>query len=101
MSEASDKTEFDQRPKNAARCLSGNQPVLTKLRKNRTLRCAAVLLSGMLLVGFERVPILREIGSFLVSEDPLQAAAAIIPLGGEGKPPLREIEAARLYRAGW
>jgi len=39
------------------------------------------------------------VGSFLVVEDRLRPAAAIVALGGV--PPFREMEAARLYRAGW
>ena len=38
-------------------------------------------------------------GSFLVVEDRLRPAAAIVALGGD--PPFREMEAVRLYRAGW
>ena len=38
-------------------------------------------------------------GSFLVVEDPLRPAGAIVALGGD--PPFREMEAAKLYRAGW
>ena len=75
--------------------------MLTDSLKRRTLTCAAILAAATLLAGFSRVSILREIASFLIVEDSLQPAAAILPLGGEGKPPFREIEAARLYRAGW
>ena len=71
------------------------------VRRHRALTCAAILMAATLLGGFGHIPILREIASFLLVEDSLQAAVAIIPLGGEGKPPLRLIEAARLYRAGW
>ena len=42
---------------------------------------------------------LGAIASFLLVEDPLEPAAAIVPLGGQI--PFREIEAARLYYAGW
>jgi uncharacterized SAM-binding protein YcdF (DUF218 family) len=73
----------------------------TPLRRSPVLRCTAVLLAGFLLAGFAYVPIVQEIASFLIVEDSLAPAAAIISLGGEGKPPFREIEAARLYRAGW
>jgi len=73
--------------------------MLNKLRNSRRLQCVAVLLAGMLLVGFAHVPILREIASFLIIEDSLEPAAAIVALGGE--PPFREMEAAKLYRAGW
>ena len=55
----------------------------------------------MFAASFDPDPILRALGSFLVVEDRLHPAAAIIPLAGEGEPPLRELEAARLYRAGW
>jgi len=72
--------------------------MLTKLRNSRRLQFVAVLLAGMLLVGFAHVPILREMASFLIIEDSLEPAAAIVALGGV--PPFREIEAARLYRAG-
>ncbi len=73
--------------------------MLTKFRNSRRVRCVAVLLAGMLLVGIAHVPILREIASFLITEDSLQPAAAIVALGGD--PPFRELEAAKLYRAGW
>ena len=73
--------------------------MLTKFRNSRRLQCVAVLLAGMLLVGFAHVPILREIASFLIIEDSLQPAAAIVALGGD--PPFREMEAAKLYHAGW
>ena len=73
--------------------------MLNKLRNSRRLQCVAMLLAGMLLVGFAHVPILREIASFLIIEDSLEPAAAIVALGGD--PPFREMEAAKLYRAGW
>ena len=73
--------------------------MLTKLRNSRCLQCVAVLLAGLLLVGFAHAPILREIASFLITEDTLEPAAAIVALGGD--PPFREMEAVRLYRAGW
>jgi uncharacterized SAM-binding protein YcdF (DUF218 family) len=53
----------------------------------------------VLSVGFAHVPILREIASLLIVQDELQPAAAIVALGGQA--PFREIEAARLYHAGW
>ena len=56
------------------------------------------MLAATLLVGFTHVPILREIASFLIVEDTLQPAAAIVALGGQT--PFREMEAARFYRAG-
>lgn len=62
-------------------------------------RYGAVLLVVVLLAGFAHVPILREIASVLIVEDPLQKAGAIVALGGQT--PFREIEAAELYREGW
>jgi uncharacterized SAM-binding protein YcdF (DUF218 family) len=53
----------------------------------------------MLLVVFAYVPILRALGSFLIIEDRLQPAAAIVVLGGQT--PFRETEAARLFAQGW
>jgi len=98
MSEVSDETEFNQRHRSVTRCFSGKQPILTKLRNSRSLRCAAVLLAGFLVAGFAYVPILREIASFLIVEDSVQPARAIVALAGQT--PFRELEAARLYRAG-
>ena len=72
---------------------------LPLLRRSRVLRCGAIVLAGVLSVGFFHAPILREIGSFLIVEDSLQPAAAIVALGGQT--PFREIEAAKLYHAGW
>jgi uncharacterized SAM-binding protein YcdF (DUF218 family) len=69
------------------------------LRPSRGLRCGAVLLAGVLSVGFFHVSILRQIGSFLIVEDSLEPAAAIIVLNGGMAS--REIEAARIYNAGW
>ena len=73
--------------------------MLTKFRNSRALQCGALLLAGMLLAGAAHVPILREIASFLIVEDSLRPSAAIVSLGGQT--PFREMEAARLYRAGW
>ena len=56
-------------------------------------------MAATLLGGFGHVPILREIASFLIIEDSLQPAAAIVALGGQT--PFRGIEAAKLYRAGF
>ena len=54
---------------------------------------------SIVLVGIAHVPILREVASFLIIEDSLAPAAAIVALGGD--PPFREIEAAKLYHEGW
>jgi len=71
----------------------------TEFRRSRKLWCGGVLLAGIVLVGIAHGPILGEIASFLIVEDALAPAAAIVALGGV--PPFREMEAARLYRAGW
>ena len=67
--------------------------------KGRKVRWAGALLAGVALVAFAHAAILREIGAFLIFEDSLRPAAAIIALGGG--PPFREMEAARLYGDGW
>ena len=58
-----------------------------------------LVLSGSVATFFLREPILRRIGAQLVREDSLQRADAIVVLAGAT--PLREIEAADLYRAGY
>lgn len=68
-------------------------------RKRRVLWFGAALLVGIVLVGFAYAPLFRGIASFLIVEDPLEHAAAIVSLGGQL--PFREMEAAKLYRAGW
>ena len=72
--------------------------MLTKLQTNRSFQCVAVLVSGLLLAGFASGPMLRGIAAFLIVEDSLDRAAAIVALVGET--PFREIEAAKLYRDG-
>lgn len=72
--------------------------MLIKLPSGRLLQYLVVLVTGLLLAGFWRGPILREIAAFLIVEDPLGRAAAIVPL--QGQTPFREMEAAKLYRAG-
>ena len=74
---------------------SGN----TLRRRSGVLCCTAILLAGVLLMGAAHAPILREIASFLIVEDSLRPAAAIVALGGGT--PFRETEAATLYRARW
>ena len=68
-------------------------------RSRKLLWLGAVLLAAIVLAGFAHVPILREVASFLITEDSLEPAAAIVVFGGHL--PFREMEAARLYRAGW
>lgn len=71
----------------------------TESRSKRVLRYCAVLTGVVILVGLASAPLLRLMGSFLVVEDPLRPAAAIVVLGGQS--PFREIEAARLFAQGW
>src|SRR5205823_6205360 len=68
-------------------------------KRTHKLTFVAALLVGIPLAAFGHAPILRGLASFLIAEDSLQPAAAIVPLGGQT--PFREIEAARLYHAGW
>lgn len=65
----------------------------------RKLWFGAALLFGIVLVRLVALPLFRGIGSFLIVEDRLAPAAAIIALGGHL--PFREMEAAKLYRDGW
>src|ERR1044071_3675832 len=75
-------------------------PVTTNapLFKRRLLLWAAIAAAFIALVSVAHIPVLREVGSFLIVEDSLQTAAAIVALGGQT--PFREMEAANLYRAG-
>jgi uncharacterized SAM-binding protein YcdF (DUF218 family) len=72
--------------------------VLAKYKGRRLFQCVAVVVVGFLLAGLASAPILRGIADFLIVEDPLEHAAAIVPLAGQT--PFREMEAAKLYRAG-
>lgn len=72
--------------------------MLTKLPASLSLQCLGVLLVGILLAGLATAPILRGIADFLIVEDSLEHAAAIVALAGQV--PFREIEAAKLYHAG-
>jgi uncharacterized SAM-binding protein YcdF (DUF218 family) len=67
--------------------------------KDRMLRCATIVMAATLLAGFGHVPLFREIAYFLIVEHTLRPASAIIALAGQT--PFREMEAARLYRAGF
>jgi len=68
-------------------------------RRSGALRGSAILLAGVLLIAAAHAPLLRGIASFLIIEDLLRPAVAIVALGGQA--PFREVEAAKLYRAGW
>jgi uncharacterized SAM-binding protein YcdF (DUF218 family) len=67
--------------------------------QRRVLWLGAGLLATIVLVGAAHASILREIASFLIVEDSLRPAVAIVALGGQT--PFREMEAARLYRSGF
>ncbi len=68
-------------------------------RKRWVLWWGVGLPALVILIFLAREPLLRGIGSFLIVQDPLEPAVAIVSMGG--KTPFREMEAARLYRAGW
>jgi hypothetical protein len=48
------------------------------LLSRKLLWLGAVLLAATVLAGFAHVPILREVASFLITEDSLEPAAAIV-----------------------
>jgi uncharacterized SAM-binding protein YcdF (DUF218 family) len=60
---------------------------------------AAGGLAAIGLVWVAHAPVLRSVATVLIVEDALEAAAAIVALGGQT--PFRPMEAAALYRAGW
>lgn len=68
------------------------------LKKSWKFKFGAVLLAGLLLAALASVLLLQQIGAFLIVEDSLRPATAIVALAGHT--PFRELEAARLYRAG-
>lgn len=67
------------------------------IRRLAIFGMAVLLLVGT--VSALRAPMLDLLGAFLVIETPLEAAAAIVVLGGGL--PFREIEAARIFQAAW
>jgi hypothetical protein len=75
---------------------SENSSETTTLRHRRS-RGIALGLAGIVLLG--AVVFLVCIGRWLVVEDPLEKAQAIVVLSG--RMPLRAMEAAKLYRAGY
>jgi uncharacterized SAM-binding protein YcdF (DUF218 family) len=66
-----------------------------KVRRSRLL----ALLAGLVLLLVVALWAARDVGSWLVAEDPLVPSDAIFVL--EGKTPHRELEAAALFRDGW
>ena len=73
-----------------------SNPAVPPSKKHRTGRIALGLLGAILLGA---AIFLLGIGRWLVVEDPLEEARAIAVLSG--RMPLRAVEAARLYRAGY
>ena len=63
--------------------------------KHRRFAVVAVAAAAVALAAFA----LMEAGAWLVLEDPLQPADAIVVLGGGA--PFRAMEAAKLYNQGW
>ena len=57
------------------------------------------MLVGVVVFFLAHAPTLHGIASFLIIEDSLEPAAAIVVLGGQT--PFRETEAARLFAQGW
>jgi len=43
----------------------------------------------------------RSAGAWLMIEDPFEPVQAVVALAGQSSPPLRTIEAAAIYKAGW
>ena len=66
-------------------------------RKKKSAALVAIVAIAALVVF--HAPILRAVAAFLIVEDPLRKAAAIVALGGQT--PFRQIEAAKLYHGGW
>lgn len=60
---------------------------------------AIAFLVSIVLIGVSYRPALRKVASFLIVEDPLEPASAIVVLGGQV--PFRAMEAAQLYQARW
>jgi len=73
--------------------------ILQRIPRSRAIIALAVLLALVGTVHAARHAILRGLGAFLVTEDALVHADAIVVLGGASLE--RGAEAARLYRAGW
>ena len=81
--------------------LISNSPSLSMRisRHRRAVTLIAIFVSAALVTGFGYVPFMQSFASFLIVEDALQPAAAIVALSGQT--PFREMEAAKLYHAGW
>ncbi len=67
--------------------------------RSRAVRLLGGVLVLMALVWLFRFPLLRGLGSFLITEDPPCRVDAVYVLGGASQ--LRGEEAANVYRSGW
>jgi uncharacterized SAM-binding protein YcdF (DUF218 family) len=76
---------------------SGLETPITSHRKKRHVW--PLLLGALAILLVAGVVVFRSIGYWLIVEDPLQSADAIVVLSGGL--PFRAVEAARLYRAGY
>ena len=71
-----------------------------KRSRSRTFLYLGLGIMGFMVSAYLAHPIiLRSVGEYLVVEDTLQTAEAIVVLNGSA--PLRVLEAARLYKEGW
>ncbi len=69
-------------------------------RRSRSFIYLGLGVIGLCVLAYLVHPIvLRSVGAYLVVEDVLEPASAIVVLGGRA--PLRALEAARLYKDGW
>jgi len=73
-----------------------NHPLLAPPKRSRTWKILAAALCCLLILA---VIAFFTVGRWLVVEDPLEKAAAIAVLSG--RMPMRALEAAKLYRAGY
>jgi uncharacterized SAM-binding protein YcdF (DUF218 family) len=77
--------------------MAAEQNSETNPQRHRRMRRVVLGLAGILLLG--GVVILLGVGRWLVVQDPLEKAQAIVVLSG--RMPLRALEAAKLYRQGY
>jgi putative colanic acid biosynthesis acetyltransferase WcaF len=83
----------------SARRVVGSKENKTVNRRRAKASTAVTVMTGCILIAiFATAPTLRAVAAFLIVEDSLAPAEAIVSLGGHT--PFREIEAARLYRQG-
>jgi len=82
-------------------CLCGQEVnSLLKRTRSRIFLYLGLGVIGICVLGYLVHPaVLRSVGAYLVVEDVLESASAILVLNGRS--PLRALEAARLYKDGW